>query len=60
MHNDRYDFNDEFIPYGSARFARLVERSLVSEPGPTRGGPIRGRETCAPRAPQRSLPAGSR
>ena len=35
VHNDRYDFNDEAIPYGSAMFARLVERSLVPEPGPT-------------------------
>jgi amidohydrolase len=34
VHNDRYDFNDEAIPYGAAVFARLVERTLVSEPGP--------------------------
>jgi hippurate hydrolase len=34
VHNDRYDFNDEAIPYGAAMFARLVERTLVSEPGP--------------------------
>jgi hippurate hydrolase len=34
VHNDRYDFNDEAIPYGSAMFARLVERTLMSEPGP--------------------------
>ena len=31
VHNDRYDFNDEAIPYGAAVFARLVERTLVSE-----------------------------
>ena len=35
VHNDRYDFNDEAIPYGAAMFARLVERTLVPEPGPT-------------------------
>ena len=34
VHNDRYDFNDEAIPYGAALFARLVERTLVPEPGP--------------------------
>jgi amidohydrolase len=34
VHNDRYDFNDEAIPYGAAMFARLVERTLVPEPGP--------------------------
>ncbi len=34
VHNDRYDFNDEAIPFGSAMFARLVERTLLSEPGP--------------------------
>jgi hippurate hydrolase len=34
VHNDRYDFNDEAIPYGAAMFARLVERTLMSEPGP--------------------------
>jgi amidohydrolase len=34
VHNDRYDFNDEAIPYGAAIFARLVERTLVPEPGP--------------------------
>ena len=34
VHNDRYDFNDEAIPYGAAMFARLVERELVSQPGP--------------------------
>jgi amidohydrolase len=33
VHNDRYDFNDETIPYGAAMFARLVERTLVPEPG---------------------------
>ena len=35
VHNDRYDFNDDAIPYGAAIFARLVERTLVPEPGPT-------------------------
>ncbi len=34
VHNDRYDFNDEAIPYGAAMFARLVERRLVAEHGP--------------------------
>jgi amidohydrolase len=34
VHNDRYDFNDEAIPYGAAVLARLVERTLESEPGP--------------------------
>jgi hippurate hydrolase len=33
VHNDRYDFNDEAIPYGAAMFARLVERRLIPEPG---------------------------
>jgi hippurate hydrolase len=33
VHNDRYDFNDAAIPFGSAMFARLVERTLVPEPG---------------------------
>jgi hippurate hydrolase len=34
VHNDRYDFNDAAIPFGAALFARLVERSLLAEPGP--------------------------
>jgi amidohydrolase len=34
VHNDRYDFNDEAIPYGASIFATLVERRLVPEPGP--------------------------
>jgi hippurate hydrolase len=34
VHNDRYDFNDDAIPYGASVFATLVERRLVSEPGP--------------------------
>ena len=34
VHNDRYDFNDEAIPYGAAIFAWLVECKLVSQPGP--------------------------
>lgn len=33
VHNDRYDFNDDAIPFGAAMFARLVERRLVPEPG---------------------------
>ncbi|HET7880175.1 MAG TPA: M20 aminoacylase family protein [Acetobacteraceae bacterium] len=28
VHNHHYDFNDEAIPFGSALFARLVERQL--------------------------------
>jgi metal-dependent amidase/aminoacylase/carboxypeptidase family protein len=28
VHNSHYNFNDAAIPYGSAVFARLVERSL--------------------------------
>lgn len=28
VHNHRYDFNDEAIPFGSALYARLVERQL--------------------------------
>ena len=33
VHNDRYDFNDDAIPFGATMFARLVERRLVPEPG---------------------------
>ncbi|MEM8976344.1 MAG: M20 aminoacylase family protein [Pseudomonadota bacterium] len=33
VHNDRYDFNDEALPLGSALWARLVERTMVSQPG---------------------------
>lgn len=33
VHNPRYDFNDEALPYGAALFARIVERKLVREPG---------------------------
>jgi amidohydrolase len=33
VHNDRYDFNDEAIPFGAALFGRLVERTLIAEPG---------------------------
>ncbi|MBS0241189.1 MAG: amidohydrolase [Proteobacteria bacterium] len=33
VHNDKYDFNDEAIPFGATMFARLVERRLVTEPG---------------------------
>jgi metal-dependent amidase/aminoacylase/carboxypeptidase family protein len=28
VHNDGYNFNDEAIPYGSALWARLIERKL--------------------------------
>jgi len=35
VHNDRYDFSDEAITYGAAMFGRLVERTLVAEPGAT-------------------------
>ena len=35
VHNDRYDFNDAAIPFGAALFARLVERTLVTQPGPS-------------------------
>ncbi|MDX2158547.1 MAG: M20 aminoacylase family protein [Hyphomicrobiaceae bacterium] len=33
VHNDKYDFNDNAIPFGAAMFARLVERTLVPDPG---------------------------
>ena len=33
VHNDAYDFNDAAIPFGATMFARLVERTLVPEPG---------------------------
>ncbi len=33
VHNDRYDFNDDAIPFGAAMFAHLVEQRLVKEPG---------------------------
>ena len=33
VHNPKYNFNDDAIPYGSALFARLVERRLVRESG---------------------------
>jgi len=33
VHNDRYDFNDEAIPFGAAMFARLVEQRLAHDPG---------------------------
>ena len=29
VHNDRYDFNDEAIPYGAALLARVAERRLA-------------------------------
>jgi hippurate hydrolase len=32
VHNDRYDFNDEAIPFGAAMFARLVEQRLAADP----------------------------
>jgi hippurate hydrolase len=34
VHNDRYDFNDAAIPFGAALFARLIERRLITQPGP--------------------------
>src|SRR5262245_65343311 len=34
VHNNRYDFNDAAIPFGAALFARLVERRLITQPGP--------------------------
>jgi metal-dependent amidase/aminoacylase/carboxypeptidase family protein len=33
VHNDRYDFNDDAIPFGAALFARLVEQRLEHSPG---------------------------
>jgi hippurate hydrolase len=33
VHNDRYDFNDEAIPYGASIYATLVERRLLPQPG---------------------------
>ncbi|RTL67064.1 MAG: amidohydrolase [Hyphomicrobiales bacterium] len=33
VHNPAYNFNDEAIPYGSALYARLVERELQRMPG---------------------------
>jgi len=33
VHNDRFDFSDEAIGYGAALFGRLVERTLVPQPG---------------------------
>jgi amidohydrolase len=33
VHNPKYNFNDDAIPYGSALFARLVERRLARESG---------------------------
>jgi hippurate hydrolase len=33
VHNDRYDFNDEAIPYGASIYAALVERRLLPQPG---------------------------
>ncbi len=32
VHNPAYNFNDAAIPYGSALFARLIERSLARAP----------------------------
>ena len=31
LHHPRYNFNDAAIPYGSAVFAKLIERSLPRE-----------------------------
>jgi amidohydrolase len=33
VHNPKYNFNDDAIPYGSALFARLVEKRLARETG---------------------------
>ena len=33
VHNPKYNFNDEAIPYGSALYARLVERKLARDTG---------------------------
>jgi len=33
VHNPKYNFNDDAIPYGSALFARIVERRLARETG---------------------------
>ena len=32
VHNSSYNFNDEAIPYGSALWARLIERKLARQP----------------------------
>ena len=32
VHNDRYDFNDEAIPSGTALWSRLVERTMPQSP----------------------------
>jgi hypothetical protein len=31
VHNPRYQFNDEAIPYGAALYARVVEKGLVKD-----------------------------
>jgi amidohydrolase len=33
VHNHRYNFNDEAIPFGAALMARIVERKLLKAPG---------------------------
>jgi hippurate hydrolase len=33
VHNPRYDFNDDALPFGAALFARIVERKLARDPG---------------------------
>ncbi|MFT5509122.1 MAG: amidohydrolase [Hyphomicrobiaceae bacterium] len=33
VHNDRYDFNDDGIPIGTSLWARLVERTMETQPG---------------------------
>jgi amidohydrolase len=35
VHNDRYDFNDEGIPYGTTLWSRLVERTMPQSPDET-------------------------
>ena len=33
VHNHRYDFNDEAIPYGAALYAAIVEKKLPKGTG---------------------------
>ena len=33
VHNDRYDFNDEAIPYGVALYAAIAEKKLPKGTG---------------------------
>jgi metal-dependent amidase/aminoacylase/carboxypeptidase family protein len=36
-HNDRYDFNDEAIPFGVALYAAIVEKKMPKARGLNRG-----------------------